>query len=275
MPNGMLNPNSYFPPVGAWSSRLPSPAVPAPAPLLPTPIPTAIPSTLGGTLNELPPHVDLEEMPKPPPATCSCPVTDTCIAESLALLLGSFKLLCRVVLELRELEEWRDVVPMSTYKAIETALARFETCMRKLFAPLLESKETDMEDWLLQQWLRPVQRQTYEEDVCSRVRRRVDEASINAIDTFPPMQHILHMLLVRYEFGSPSFRAVLEMFQGGNVESGTKLLLEAHRHLVQFAVKSDNAYKESLLDDLGSWVDSLARRIEDFDTLTAMKDMNL
>lgn len=68
---------------------------------------------------------------------------------------------------------------------------------------------------------------------------------------------------------------VLTLRQGGGNDSGTKLLLEAHRHLVQFAVKSDNAYKESLLDDLGSWVDSLARRIEDVDTLTAMKDMKL
>ncbi|KAK4506040.1 hypothetical protein PRZ48_004005 [Zasmidium cellare] len=268
----MLNPDSYFPPVNYWSSRLPSPAVPAPAPLLPTPIP----SSLGGTLSELPPHVvDPEETPKPQPATCSCPVSDTCIAESLALLLGSFKLLYRVVLELRGIEEWQSFLPAATLKAIATTLGRFEASMRKLFVPLLESKGLGLEDVLLQHWLRSIQSQICEEDICCRIRKRVEEVLINAVDTFPPMQHILHMLLVRYEFGSSAIRSMLGILKIEKTDPGTKLLLEAHRHLVQFNVKSDSAYKGSLLDDLRVWVDSVAARVEYVDTLAAMKDVKL
>lgn len=215
MPNDMLNPGSYFPPANTWSSRLPSPAVPAPAPLLPTPMPTALPSTLGGTLIEVPPHVvNIKEAPRPA-STCSCPLTDTCIAESLALLLGSFKLLSRVVLELGQLSEWQDVLAARPLQAIELALSKFEVWMKKLFAPLLEGSCLKMEDLLLQEWLRPIQTQRIEGDICSRIRSRIGDAMINAVDTFPPMQHILHMLLVRYEFGSLSFRVVVEKLQVG------------------------------------------------------------
>lgn len=205
-----MNSGSYFPPVDCWSSRLPSPVVPGPAPLLPTPIPTALPSTLGGTLNEVPPHVVDPEVPLIPPPTCSCPVTDTCVAESLALLLGSFKLLYQVVTKLKKSVAGRLDLGKDAVGPIATALSRFEVSIRKLLAPVLEAEGIEMESLLLQQWLRPVQAPAIDDDVCSWIRRKVDSLLIDVVDTFPPMQHTVHMLLVRHEFGSRRLQSVLE-----------------------------------------------------------------
>lgn len=212
----MLRPGSYFPPADCWSSRLPSPEVPAPAPLLPTPIPTALPSTLGGTLNEQPPDLDVD-LPLSHPPPCSCPVNDTCIAEYLALLLGSFKLLHQILLALQEPDDGSSQHDTTTLKATfcatATALSKFETSVKKILESLLDSEEFGLSELLLQQWRRPIEPLPEEEDICFSIRRKIDGLLINVVDTFPPIQHNLHMLLVRYEFGSSRLQTMLQELQ--------------------------------------------------------------
>lgn len=63
--------------------------------------------------------------------------------------------------------------------------------------------------------------------------------------------------------------------QGQVLDSGRLLLLEANRQLVQFSVKSDNAYKQSLLEDLLSQVDGLVRQVDRGDVDAVLNDHKL
>lgn len=217
MPGGICH-DSYFPPVEEyWSSKSLTLAPPtALAPLLPTPVSPALPlpETL---LNDL-----IRDEPEPSIPTCSCPVSDTCVVEALALLFGSVQLLAAT----RSYHQGNFNVanlisglgdPLANiFRPKE--VARFEPTLRKLIAPFVDEKDFDVAETLWKHWRCPQARGgTFADntDLCGQLRESLETMLLDVVDTVAPMQHDIDTLLALYKYMDDVLQSKLEALQVG------------------------------------------------------------
>lgn len=215
MPGSICH-DSYFPPVEEyWSSKNLTLAPPtALEPLLPTPVSPALPlpETL---LNDL-----IRDEPQPSIPTCSCPVSDTCVVEALALLFGSVQLLAATrsyhqgKFDVANLISGLDDPLATIYTPKE--VAKLEPTLRKLIAPFVDKKDFDVAETLWKHWRCPqASGGTFADntDLCGQLRESLETMLLDVVDTFAPMQHDVDTLLALYKYMDDVLQSEFEALQ--------------------------------------------------------------
>ncbi|PIA99622.1 hypothetical protein CB0940_03599 [Cercospora beticola] len=242
--------HGYFPPVEEYQARTSKPRC-APAPLLPTPgtHDSDLPIFGTDTLATIP------DMSEPMPLqTCSCPISDACILETLALLQGSLSLLRQACL----LQDFVD----ARLSALLAEPCQLKTCIIDLLPDLdsFETPKTGSETSVL------LRRDSFlptpeNSDICSFVRQRLNDLLLDPVDAFAPIQHCLHALLTMFGFESVEFRAHLRHLKATKADDEIDLMCQAYDHLARSTLKVYSSQLDEKVDTLQSAIEGVAAQI--------------
>lgn len=215
MPDGLVT-DSYFPPVDEYWSKTNGVTATALEPLLPTPFSSEVFSDQSSRKHEAAAHVEVRcELLS---SNCSCPPTDPCITEAVALLLGSLCLLAvsRVFRDRKaggKWDRWLDIDRTASHPDHQLESFQFTSCLQKVIAPLLGPNDRDVSAVMLDLWQKPNKRTRNGHDMCSILKQRLNMAMIDPVDVFAPMQHQTHILLALHEYADASLQTALQKYR--------------------------------------------------------------
>ncbi|UJO13537.1 uncharacterized protein CLAFUR5_02412 [Fulvia fulva] len=262
-------PESYFPSKDYWPTSKPAPNLKEkPEPLLPTPESSHGAASYNATLcnNTLQEATISEQLS----SQCSCPASDLCICETIGLLLGSSKLL-------HVAAEWHpsafeglsaylvDAKTTPSFLSLSAGLSKLEDVLHMILAVISQTSDQIAAALVLARWRFPNAPSESDDGICATIRRRLEGLDVVSVDSLPPIQHDVHMLLAWYDFSGEQFQAKLEALRNPNM----CLLLEANKQLAQYSVKASSHGRAEMVQDLRSKVDELAKQVRLKDTRIA------
>lgn len=211
--------DSYFPPMEEYSKD-----IAAVAPLLPTPSTT---DTLLPIFDNSTPRPPLDTPEHLPAQSCSCPMSDPCILETLGLLQGS---MCLLELAVQHRGCSKEII-----SAVKAGRCQVEDCMGVLLPSLdrVDSGQHVSTRSLLMEHSSNATGQ----DVCCETRRRIQELGFSPVDTLSPLQHSIHVLLTLLGLRSIDFRTAVQELECSIDEADNHLMEQALENLSRCSVK--------------------------------------
>ncbi|KAM3423737.1 hypothetical protein BST61_g1146 [Cercospora zeina] len=242
--------HGYFPLIEEYQASTSKPKC-EPMPLLPTPATHDTDLPIFGT-DTLPTMPDMSE--PMPLQTCSCPISDACILETLALLQGSLSLL-------RQAYHRQDFAH-ADLSALFAEPCQLRTCILDLL-PDLDSFETSKAGSETSVLLRRDSFMPTPEnsDICSFVRQRLNDLLLDPVDAFAPIQHCIHALLTMLGFESAEFRAHLRHLKTTQADDAIDLMCQAYEHLSRSTLKVYGSQFDEKVDALQSAIEGVAAQI--------------